>query len=57
MKKTHKKRSRSGCFGMEATTTSRDWGFIPIPGKGGKTTNCKTSESMFFREKKEMGKN
>lgn len=23
-----------------ATTTNRRWGFIPVPGKGGKTTNA-----------------
>lgn len=22
-----------------ATTTGKHWGFIPVPGKGGKTTN------------------
>lgn len=25
--------------GNAATTTARDWGFGPVPGKGGKTTN------------------
>lgn len=24
---------------IDATTTNKDWGFIPVPGKGGKTTN------------------
>lgn len=24
---------------MYATTTNADWGFIPVPGKGGATTN------------------
>ena len=23
-----------------ATTTGKNWGFIPVPGKGGKTTNA-----------------
>lgn len=23
-----------------ATTTNKDWGFKPVPNKGGKTTNC-----------------
>ena len=23
-----------------ATTTSKTWGFAPVPGKGGKTTNA-----------------
>ena len=27
-------------LGETATTTSKDWGFIPVPGKGGKTTNA-----------------
>ena len=36
MKKTVKKsRNIDG-----ATTTSKDWGFTPVSGKGGKTTNC-----------------
>ena len=26
-------------LGEAATTTSKDWGFIPVSGKGGKTTN------------------
>lgn len=24
-----------------ATTTGKHWGFIPVPGKGGKTTNAR----------------
>ena len=56
MKKSHKKRSRSGCFGMEATTTSWDWGFKPIPGKGGRTTNGEGSDTIIYREQKEMKK-
>ena len=27
-----------------ATTTSKTWGFIPVPGKGGKTTNATIPE-------------
>ena len=56
MKKSHKKRSRSGCFGIEATTTSWDWGFKPIPGKGGSTRNHEIQESMIQREMREMKK-
>ena len=26
-----------------ATTTAKDWGFIPVPYKGGKTTNFNIS--------------
>ena len=56
MKKSHKKRSRSGCFGMEATTISWDWGFKPVPGKGGRTTNGEGSDTIIYREQKEMKK-
>lgn len=56
MKKKRRTR-RATYWGMKATTTSRDWGFKSVPGKGGQTTNCATSDSMFFREKKELGKN
>lgn len=27
-----------------ATTTSKEWGFIPVPGKGGATTNATIPE-------------
>ena len=36
-----------------ATTTSKDWGFIPVSGKGGVTTNFEIPEWMFDRELKE----
>jgi hypothetical protein len=36
-----------------ATTTSKDWGFIPVSGKGGKTTNFKIPAELFERELKE----
>ena len=29
-----------------ATTTSKDWGFTPVPFKGGKTTNCDPTLSV-----------
>ena len=54
MKKFNKKSHSK--FGMDATTTSKDWGFIPIPGKGGKSTNSEIGESMIHRELKEMDK-
>lgn len=38
------KKHKNSYFGMEATTTSKDWGFIPVPGKGGKTTNFEIPE-------------
>lgn len=30
---------RATYWGMAAKTTSKDWGFGPVSGKGGKTTN------------------
>lgn len=40
-------------WGMDATTTSKDWGFTPVSGKGGKTTNYEIPEWMFQRELEE----
>lgn len=37
-----------------ATTTSKNWGFHPVPGKGGATTNYVIPDWMFDRELKEM---
>ena len=37
-----------------ATTTSKQWGFIPVPNKFGATTNFEIPEDMFKRELKEM---
>ena len=37
-----------------ATTTCANFGFKPVPGKGGKTTNFEIPEWMFERELKEM---
>lgn len=50
------KKTKSSYYGMEATTTSKDWGFKPIPGKGGKTTNGEGSDTIIYREQKEMKK-
>lgn len=33
-----------------ATSTNRDWGFIPVPGKCGKTTNFEIPPKLFNRE-------
>ena len=52
MKKRNKKTGTMG-----ATTTSKDWGFGAVSGKGGKTTNSLIGETMFHRELKEAGKN
>ena len=37
-----------------ATSTAKDFGFHPCPGKGGATTNFEIPEWMFDRELKEM---
>lgn len=37
-----------------ATTTSKDFGYIPIPGKGGVTTNYEIPERMFERKLNDM---
>ena len=42
MKKRRAKRATY--WGMAATTTSWDWGFKPVPNKGGKTTNFGSDE-------------
>lgn len=44
MKKESQKRPM--LLDIGATTTSKDWGFIPVPGKGGKTTNCAPEMSV-----------
>lgn len=33
-----------------ATTTAKNWGFVPVAGKGGKTTNFEIPAEMFKRE-------
>ena len=37
-----------------ATSTGKNWGFIPVSGKGGKTTNFEIPEWMFDRELQDM---
>ena len=37
-----------------ATTTNKNWGFKPVPNKGGKTTNFEIPEWMFERELNDM---
>jgi hypothetical protein len=51
MKKNYKKITKLTNAIDPATTTSKDWGFNPIPGKGGKTTNTEIHDWMFQREK------
>jgi hypothetical protein len=36
-----------------ATTTAKNWGFIPVAGKGGKTTNFAIPPELFKRELEE----
>ena len=53
-KKTRK--HRKPVYGIAATTISKDWGFIPVPGKGGNTTNSFIPEWMFKKELEEYEK-
>lgn len=51
-----KKRTRKPAAPMAATTISWDWGFKPVPCKGGKTRNSLVGDTMIHREMKETGK-
>ena len=51
-----KKRRNRKTAVMGATTTSKDWGFGPIPGKGGHTRNSLVGDTMIHREMKEARK-
>lgn len=53
MMKTYKKVTKLTNALNPATTTSKEWGFNPIPGKGGNTTNTVIPEWMFKRELEE----
>lgn len=52
-----KKRRNKKKTVMGATTTSRDWGFGPVAGKGGKTQNSLIGDTMIHRELKEQKRN
>lgn len=55
MRKTKFKNRTCGSNAVDpATTTSKDWGFIPVSGKGGSTTNALIPEWMFDRELQDM---
>lgn len=41
-------------FTIDATTTNKDWGFSPVPCKGGNTTNFEIPADMFKRELAEL---
>lgn len=55
-RKNHKNHNRCS-FMIDATTTSADWGFKPVPNKGGATTNFEIPEWMFDKELELMKKN
>lgn len=42
--KKKRRTKRATYWGMAAKSKSRDWGFDPVPGKGGKTTNFEIPE-------------
>lgn len=51
MRKTKFKNKTFGSNAVDpATTTSKDWGFIPVSGKGGVTTNSIITDKMFQKE-------
>ena len=54
--KMKKRTRRASYWGMAATTTSKDWGFGPVPCKGGSTHNHEIQESMIQREMREQKK-
>ena len=54
MKKNYKKVTKLTNAIDPATSTGKDFGFIPIPGKGGKTTNFEIPDWMFQRELADM---
>ena len=48
-----KRRTKRTARDISATTTSWDWGFKPVPCKGGRTRNHEIQESMIQREMRE----
>ena len=42
--KKKRRTKRASYWGMAAKTTSRDWGFGPVSGKGGRTRNYESKE-------------
>ena len=50
MKKNYKKVTKLTNAIDPANTTAKDWGFAPVPGKGGNTTNAEIPDWMFLRE-------
>lgn len=50
MKKNYKKVTKLTNAIEPATTTAKNWGFAPVPGKGGITTNSDIPDWMHLRE-------
>lgn len=53
MNKTYKKVTRLTNAIDPATTTAKNWGFAPVPRKGGNTTNAEIPDWMILREQEE----
>lgn len=47
-----KRTKRASYWGMAANTTSKDWGFWPVSGKGGKTRNHEIQDKDRREQKK-----
>lgn len=47
--KKKRRTKRASYWGMAAKSTTKDWGFGPIPGKGGKTFNYEDREKKDSR--------
>ena len=54
MKKNYKKITKLTNAIDAASTTAKDWGFAPVPGKGGNTANSDIPDWMFQRELEDM---
>ena len=53
MKRNYKKANKLTNAIDPATTTAKNWGFAPVPGKGGNTYNTQIPDWMFLREMEE----
>ena len=53
MNKNYKKVNKLTNAIDPATTTAKNWGFAPVPGKGGNTNNTQIPDWMFLREMEE----
>lgn len=49
--KKKRRTKRASYWGMAAKTTSRDWGFGPVSGKGGKTRNYESNSNGSDKDK------